>query len=115
MSNDIKKCSHKNHEESIAVNYCPECKIYMCNKCIKIHSQLFQDHHNFKLDEDTKEIFTGFCKEKSHFDILKFYCKSHNKLCCTACIAKIKGKEYGQHTDCDICIIEDIKDKKKKN
>ena len=43
----------------------------------------------------------------------KFFCKNHNQLCCTACITKIKGKEYGQHTDCDICIIEDIKNEKK--
>ena len=46
-------------------------------------------------------------------DKLKFFWKNHNKLCCAACITKIKGKEFGQHTDCDICIIEDIEVEKK--
>ena len=113
MNGEIKNCSNLNHKENNAKNYCHECKIYMCNKCIKNHSELFQDHHTTQLDEDITKIFTGFCKEKNHFDILKFFCKNHNQLCCTACITKIKGKEYGQHTDCDICIIEDIKNEKK--
>ena len=34
-------------------------------------------------------------------------------LCCAACISKIKGKGNGQHADCDICFIENIKDEKK--
>ena len=44
---------------------------------------------------------------------MEFYCKNHNKLCCVACISKIETKGYGQHKDCDICIIEDIKEEKK--
>jgi uncharacterized protein YdhG (YjbR/CyaY superfamily) len=35
-------------------------------------------------------------------------------LCCASCITKIKKQNKGQHTDCDICIIEDIKEKKQK-
>ena len=45
---------------------------------------------------------------------LNYFCKTHNKLCCAACIAKIKGKGAGQHVDCDVCYIEEIKEEKKK-
>ena len=34
-------------------------------------------------------------------------------MCCSACIVKIKRKENGQHSDCNVCIIEDIKESKK--
>ena len=44
---------------------------------------------------------------------LKYFCKSHNKLSCSACIAKIKGKGDGLHKDNDICLIEDIRVEKK--
>ena len=47
------------------------------------------------------------------FNILEYFCKSHNVLCCAACISKIKGKGNGQHSECNICFIEDIKDEKK--
>ena len=85
----------------------------MCNKCEILHSKLFQFHNKYKLDNEISEIFTGFCKEKDHYDKLEYFCNNHNKLCCSGCIAKIKRKGKGQHTDCDVCIIEDIKEKKK--
>ena len=71
------KCSCKKHEENKAIFYCPECKIYMCNKCDNHHSELFQSHHQYKLDKDSKLIFTGFCKEVNHLDRLEYFCKSH--------------------------------------
>ena len=108
-----KKCCFKKHEEIDANYYCDKCKIYMCNKCENFHSDLFQNHHSSNLDKETKEIFTGFCKEKNHFNELKFYCKKHNILCCAACISKIKDNEYGQHKDCEVCKIDDIKNEKK--
>ena len=90
MENKSEKCSSKKHEEINAICYCQECKIYMCNKCENFHSELFQNHHQYKLEKDMNVIFTGFCKEKDHFDKLEFFCKNHNILCCAACISKIK-------------------------
>ena len=107
------KCSCKKHEENKAIFYCPECKIYMCNKCDNHHSELFQSHHQYKLDKDSKLIFTGFCKEVNHLDRLEYFCKSHNVLCCASCITKIKKNGKGQHTDCDVCVLNDIKEEKK--
>ena len=43
---------------------------------------------------------------------LSFFCKTHNILCCSYCITKIKTKEIGKHRDCEICLIEDIKEEK---
>ena len=59
------------------------------------------------------EIFTGISKDPKHKNELDFYCKNHNKLCCLACISKIKDKGNGQHTDYNVCLIEEIKDGKK--
>ena len=106
---DSKKCSLTKHSEIDAIYFCQECKVNFCNKCENYHSEIFENHHLFKLDKNNKEIFTGFCKEENHFDKLSYFCKTHNQLCCAACISKIKGKGNGQHTDCDIVFIEDIK------
>ena len=114
MKNQTQKCSSKIHKEINGIYYCPECKIYMCNKCENHHSELFQnDHHQFKLDKDIKQIFTGFCQEENHLEKLEYFCKTHNQLCCASCIAKIKKKGKSQHIDCDVCLIEDIKLEKK--
>ena len=110
---NITKCSLKAHQEINAIIYCFECKNYMCNKCDNVHSGLCPNHHKFNLDKDLNEIFTGFCKEQNHLE-LSFFCKSHNQLCCGACIAKINAKGVGQHKDCNVCVIEDIKEEKKK-
>ena len=112
MSNQERKCFSKDHEESPSF-YCAECKIYMCNNCKELHSKLFKCHKEYNLDEDIDQIFNGYCKEKNHLDKLEYYCKTHNKLCCSACIAKIKKKDKGQHTNCEVYVIEDIKDNKK--
>ena len=109
MENKNMKCSLKKHHENEAVLYCQECKIYLCKNCEKLHSELFEEHNLYNLDKDIKEIFTGFCKEVNHFQKLEYFCKSHNQLCCAACISKIKGKGNGQHTDCNVCFIEEIK------
>ena len=91
----------------------------MCNKCEKLHSELFQNkkHNQINLEKgkDIAEIFTGFCKKKQHNLGLQYYCKKNNILCCFGCIAKLKGEGNGQHSECDICFIKDIENDKRKN
>ena len=108
-----KKCSNKKHSELIAINYCPECKIYLCNKCSNNHSDLLENHLIYNLEKNLEEIFTDICSEPEHKDKLLFYCKDHNKLCCAACLSKIKVKGNGEHFNCNVCLIEEIKDEKK--
>ena len=111
--NDKKKCAFKEHKEIDATIYCQECKIYMCIKCGNYHTGLFESHQQKNLDKNTIDIFNGLCKEKNHNINLKYFCKNHNQLCCAACIAKINDKGDGQHKDCEVCVIEKIKDEKK--
>ena len=108
-----KKCSNKNHREINAINYCPECNLYLCNKCSNNHTDLHENHLIYNLDKIKEEIFTDICNEPNHKIKLEFYCKNHNKLCCAACLSKIKGKGNGQHFNCNVCLIEEIIEEKK--
>ena len=113
MQNKKYNCSYKEHTNIEAISYCFKCQKYLCNKCINYHKNLFDDHPINNLDKITEETFSGFCQEENHNLILEYFCKTHNKLCCALCICKIKGKGKGQHKDCDICFIEEIKEEKK--
>ena len=108
MEFKAQKCSLKTYKEIDIISYCQECKIYICNKCDKHHSELFNSgHHEYKIDNDMAEIFTGLCKEKNHLIELTYFCVTHIMLCCAKCITKIKSKEDGQHKDCNVCLIKD--------
>ena len=107
-----KKCSLKDHSNINAVAYCQKCEIYMCNKCNKVHQDLCTNHSDYIVNDNINELFNEICKEEKNHSKLNYYCKNHNKLCCLSCIAKIKGKGIGQHKDCDVFFIEEIKDEK---
>ena len=113
MEINAKKCSSSKHNEINAVSYCENCKIYMCNKCENIHSDLHENHSLYKINKDFSEISFLYCNEKGHFDKLRYYCKDHNKLCCAFCICKIKDNDNGQHSNCNVCKINEIKKEKK--
>ena len=108
------KCTSKEHADVNAISFCQICDIYMCNTCEKIHNNLCFHHITYKLNNNIDEVFNGICQEKKHSIELEYYCKNHNKLCCAACLCKIKGERNGQHKDCDVCPIIDIKEEKKK-
>ena len=108
-----KKCSLKEHSNINAIAYCQKCEVYMCNKCNKFHSELCRNHSDFIINDNINEIFNEICNEGKNHSKLNYYCKNHNKLCCISCIAKIKGEGIGQHKDCDVFFIKEIKDEKK--
>ena len=115
MENDNKnKCSLKKHSEIDAIIYCQECDKNMCNKCQNLHSELFDTHHIYNLNKNMKEIFTGFCKEKNHNKELNYFCKNHNVLCCAVCLCKIEDKGNGNHKNCEVFLINDIQEEKRK-
>ena len=109
-----RKCSLDEHKEIDAISYCQKCVIYMCNKCEKIHSTLFKNHHPYQLNKD-EDIFTGYCQEENHPNKLIYFCKDHNQLCCANCLCKLNKNGDGQHKDCNVSSIEDIKEEKKIN
>ena len=108
-----RKCSLNEHKEINAINYCTKCNIYMCNKCLKFHSEIFRNHSLINLEKENGDIFIDICKEENHQNKLEFFCKNHNTLCCVACISKIKKDKYGQHFNCEVYNIEEIKEEKK--
>ena len=111
----MNKCSSLKHNENDAISFCQEFRVNMCNKCENYHSEIFQNHHIIKLEKnkDITNIFTGFCKEKNHQTELKYFCKTHNILCCSECIVKVKPNYNGKHHDCDVYIIENVENEKK--
>ena len=54
------------------------------------------------------------CNEHNHLSKYEYFCKTHNKLCCVKCIAKIKDENNGQHKDCDITSLKEIKIEKER-
>ena len=96
----------------IIISGCLNCKINICNKCEVFHSKLLKNHKTTKIGNNIEEIFIGFCKEKNHNNELDYFCRNHNVLCCAACLCKLKNKEFGQHKDCDVVYLEEIKDEK---
>ena len=104
-----KKCSFSEHENIDAIDYCNECDIYICEKCKDYHNELIQMNHNKKLiNKENNEEDIEICYEHNHQEKYEYYCKTHNKLCCRACITKIKGLGNGQHSQCNISFIKDI-------
>ena len=109
----MQKCSSKTHKDIDAVSYCNQCRIYMCNKCLIHHKELFENHQMNDINKNNNEIFIDLCKKNGHEKKLEFFCKEHNELCCALCITKLEYKEYGQHQNCSIFPIEDIKEEKR--
>ena len=114
MEKEIKFCSFKEHKDIEAINFCFKCQVYLCNKCLNYHKGLFESHPVSNLDKENDETFIGFCQEVNHNIKTDYFCKSHNQLCCAICLCKIKGNGNGQHNDCDICFINDIKEEKRR-
>ena len=113
VKTEIIKCFSKKHLNNDAVIYCQNCRIYMCNQCKKLHSQLFEEHILYPIDKDISNIFTGICNEPNHNCELEYFCEDHNLLCCSKCVGVFKNKGYGKHGKCKVFVIEDIKNKKK--
>jgi hypothetical protein len=109
-----KKCSSKKHSEIDAESFCLECNKYLCDKCLNFHSELFDNHQICKLDKNVEDFFSGFCKEKGHNNKLEYYCLDHNQLCCANCLCKISDGKNGQHKNCKVCPLDQIKDEKRK-
>ena len=55
-------------------------------------------------------MLSGLCKEINHNNILKYYYKNHNTLCCAACLSKNKWTTL----NCNVCLLAEIVNEKKK-
>ena len=115
MEDKKHKCSSVEHSKIDAVIFCPTCNIFLCNKCQNnFHSKIFANHPIKNLTDEKKDNFIDLCNEHNHLSKFEYFCKTHNKLCCVKCIAKIKDENNGQHKDCDIISLKEIKTEKEK-
>ena len=115
MEDKRHKCSSVEHSKIDAVIFCPTCNIFLCNKCQNnFHSKIFANHPIKNLTDEKKDNFIDLCNEHNHLSKFEYFCKTHNKLCCVKCIAKIKDENNGQHKDCDIISLKEIKIEKEK-
>lgn len=100
------------HFSPKAVEFCPECHVYLCSNC-KLHhgiSILFKLHKTIPIQEYQKlptfiTSITPFCEEhEQHYDL---YCYDHRQPCCIRCLSKHK-----QCTEISPLVetIKDIKD-----
>jgi len=55
MDNNKKKCTFEEHKEIDATQYCQECKIYICNKCLNYHQRLFGSRSHYISNIDNKD------------------------------------------------------------
>ena len=58
-------CSYNEHNHIKAIEYCQDCKIYLCNKC-SIHHKGIKNHHYYNITTDPYDIFNNICKEINH-------------------------------------------------
>lgn len=108
------KCSSNKHKDTNAISYCINCKLYLCNKCQKMHSEFYEEHNLINLDKDLNNFFIDECNKENHDKIkLKFFCKKHNILCCAYCVSKINKFGFGEHYNCDFAHINEIKEEKR--
>ena len=73
------KCSFEAHQETDAISYCEQCKIFMCNKCLIHHKELFKNHQLNDMNINNNEIFIDICKNPGHEKRYEFFCKKHNE------------------------------------
>ena len=105
----INKCYYNEHSEQTATNYCFKCNKFLCETCSTSHFDANPNHNLFSVDKDLRLNFTGYCSE-GHPNKLEYYCSTHNNLCCAACLCKINDKGDGQHTECKVCHMDEIKE-----
>jgi len=72
----MKKCSKTGHQEINATIFCSGCKIYMCNKWEKSHSDLFENLNGTKIIKDINngDMFSGIREDGNHTKKLMFFC-----------------------------------------
>ena len=108
-------CFKEDHKKKriLAKEFCPECKKFYCEDCLVFHQSLFSGHKTRELTN--KIIFKGICNENQHSEKYEYFCKTHNKLCCSKCIIKINDNNtQGEHSKCDYCGLKEIQPKKEK-
>ena len=97
--------------ESIATNWCNNCRKFFCVKCHEFHQKFLKEHYAIELagigqEEIRKWMRTDMCK--IHNEIEDSYCNACNKSFCNTCYMRhVKdANEFTESTQskCDLCL-----------
>ena len=109
----IIKC--KRHSNK-ALKFCKECKIFLCEKCLVNHNELFNQHLLEEANKQQKIIVDNNISCKKHIKEYVEYCKTCKLSLCIACIND--QKIYSAHKGHTILqykkLIESAKEQKNK-
>lgn len=113
MEIPIIKC--KRHSAK-AQKFCKECKIYLCEKCLANHSELFNQHLLEEANKQQKLIVENNIKCNKHVKEYTEFCKTCKISLCSLCIND--QKIYSVHKDHTLIqykkIIDSAKEQNKK-
>ena len=90
-----KKVDCENCKYSIAIKFCQQCKIMMCEKCTETHQMWggFKDHQIIDIDDVNADTLTPVKKilrcTKHNDKKLKIYCETCSELICTDCTIRL--------------------------
>ena len=82
----IIKC--QKHSE-LAARHCKECNLFLCDKCLSSHNDLFTNHTLTNLNDSSKKSIFSIPNEdkcKEHNKDFSTYCKSCKLSLCTFCL-----------------------------
>ena len=85
--NEIIKCQR---HSSKAQKFCKECKLFLCEKCLTNHNELFSQHLLEETNKQQKTIVANNINCKKHIKDFIEYCKTCKISLCQMCIADQK-------------------------
>jgi len=110
MENGEIKCSLEKHSNKAAKVFCQDCKILMCEECNEAHLDICKIHHYQQIGKSSNDK----CKDAQNIKEIIFFCKTHDRLCNTKCNAHPKNGINGQKFDCEIFLLNNIEEEKRK-
>ena len=89
---DMPKCNFKSDHEEQSLEYCFQCKKYLCEECVKIHNDFFGDRNHIFIKQKIDNQY--FCTKDGHTEyILDKYCTECNEYQCSECKCEHKDTE----------------------
>ena len=96
-------------ETNVAVVYCKTCKQFQCDVCNRMHRRIATLKGHVIVDVNDQSTrndefdMQGIDRCEKHNEIGKFYCKTHDQLCCSDCV-------LGSHLKCGVVELGELTD-----
>ena len=78
----LPKCNYSKNHSAQAILYCFKCSKYLCNDCLNIHNEIFEERGHITIKQKMNHQY--HCRKKGHEEnVLNYFCtKCNNYLCC---------------------------------